>query len=138
MDRWMEGFHVLYFCTSKGLIGQPETMTMRWCALMAQDETRIQVRPSPNHESNPDPLVGSSARYHWARSPGAWWLKEEVVGIILYESLISIKHAWRPKNHYNYTTIVLIKLWSKMAFCCNIWQPFWNTVTPGTVEVIKN
>ena len=29
MYGWMEGFYVLYFRTSEGLIGQPGTMTMR-------------------------------------------------------------------------------------------------------------
>ena len=29
MDGWMEGFYILYFCTSEGLTGQPGTMTMR-------------------------------------------------------------------------------------------------------------
>ena len=29
MDGWMEGFYILYFCSSEGLTGQPGTMTMR-------------------------------------------------------------------------------------------------------------
>ena len=43
----MDGFYVLYFRTSDGLTGQPGTMTMRRCALVAQDETCIQLRPNP-------------------------------------------------------------------------------------------
>ena len=51
----MDGFYVLYFRTSDGLTGQPGTMTMRRCALVAQDETCIKLRPSPGRESNPGP-----------------------------------------------------------------------------------